>query len=553
VRRRIPLPVVIGTLLAVAVTAIVATLPRHGILAHTAADDAFYYFAIAKRAGDAHWPTFDGTHTTTGFHPLWMFLLVPLAKAIASPWIFIRLAIAVSSLLMISSALVFGSLFSRTWGTSAGSVGALLLVASPGSARLGWMAMEAPLALVLLALFLREAFRRRLRPARLGAFAGLAVLARLDMAIVVAVAICWLFFVVRKLSVRAAAVAGAVAIALVAPYIAWNVVLTGHVQTISAATKAFVADSAATRVYGGRLTWGFAGRAVTELLRAAGEIARLSPATMIAGPVALAGGDHPAVVDSARHGGAILLLSLCALVAGYFITRRYAEQFAGSARHDGAALLAVLLIASALHTGAACVLLTGQSGPWYWGLEVVTLVAAASYAGARWQAALKLTSVLSGASLVSMAMLGGGLIASRVAGNFNRRTSFASVMVEAGEALDARRSPGEVAGSCNAGTLGFFEPGTVNLDGLVNDWSFLEARRRGNIRGYLAREDVRWIVDCVPAAAMNDYRQAIGLRSDEIESIATIPAPACVGFVWHVLPPPAEKSPLAAREGLTAD
>lgn len=39
------------------------------------ADDAFYYLAIADHSADAPHFTFDGTHPTNGFHPLWQYAL----------------------------------------------------------------------------------------------------------------------------------------------------------------------------------------------------------------------------------------------------------------------------------------------------------------------------------------------------------------------------------------------------------------------------------------------------------------------------------------------
>jgi hypothetical protein len=48
---------------------VMTSLPRAAFLAHTAPDDAYYYLEIARRAGESGWPTFDGDHTTTGFHP----------------------------------------------------------------------------------------------------------------------------------------------------------------------------------------------------------------------------------------------------------------------------------------------------------------------------------------------------------------------------------------------------------------------------------------------------------------------------------------------------
>ena len=39
------------------------------------ADDAFYYLAIADHSPQAGTFTFDGTHSTNGFHPLWQYAL----------------------------------------------------------------------------------------------------------------------------------------------------------------------------------------------------------------------------------------------------------------------------------------------------------------------------------------------------------------------------------------------------------------------------------------------------------------------------------------------
>ncbi len=47
-------------------------------------DDSFYYFNTAVHAARGEGFTFDGIHPTNGFHPLWMYLLVPLARAFGS-------------------------------------------------------------------------------------------------------------------------------------------------------------------------------------------------------------------------------------------------------------------------------------------------------------------------------------------------------------------------------------------------------------------------------------------------------------------------------------
>jgi len=41
-------------------------------------DDSFYYLRIAQQIAAGHHSTFDGTHLTNGYHPLWMLVLVAL-------------------------------------------------------------------------------------------------------------------------------------------------------------------------------------------------------------------------------------------------------------------------------------------------------------------------------------------------------------------------------------------------------------------------------------------------------------------------------------------
>lgn len=536
--RRIDPWVASGTLIAIAVAAIMVTLPRDGFLAHTAADDAYYYFAIAQRAGAAQWPTFDGVHVTTGFHPLWLFAMVGLAKIFTAPWALPRAAIAASSAVAILASLSFAHLFRRAWGTNAGVVGALLLVASPGFSRLGWMGMETPLALLTVSMFLRALFdeARNRSALRLGGWAALAILARLDMAIVVAVALGWTALATSIVPKRTAAIAALAAAIFVAPYVAWNVALTGHATTISSATKAYVAGDAALRNHGGRLTAGFAGDVERDLARVGRDVARMSPLSIAAGPIALAGLDHPSAVVVSKHRGAVALFFAVACgVGAIFCARRRWWRRDASARVD-VGPLAVLAIASGVHTTLACVLLSGQSGPWYWGLELVTIVAAIAFAAARWRGARVAAGLLCGATIASMAMLGVALVGARSAGRFDRRASFGAAILDAGAQLEARRAPGEVVGSCNAGTLGFFQPGVVNLDGLVNDWRLLEARKRGETQRWLAREDVRWIVDCVPAGAKESYARQLGLTLEDVESVAEVDGPACVAFVWRLAP-----------------
>ena len=51
----------------------IEVLARNGFLY----DDSFYAFNIARNIADGNGMTFDGIHPTTGFQPLYVFILVP--------------------------------------------------------------------------------------------------------------------------------------------------------------------------------------------------------------------------------------------------------------------------------------------------------------------------------------------------------------------------------------------------------------------------------------------------------------------------------------------
>jgi len=69
------------------------TLSRNGFLY----DDSFYAFKIARNIADGNGITFDGVHPTTGFQPLYVFMLVP-AFMISGESLSIPIYIALSML-----------------------------------------------------------------------------------------------------------------------------------------------------------------------------------------------------------------------------------------------------------------------------------------------------------------------------------------------------------------------------------------------------------------------------------------------------------------------
>lgn len=132
------------------------------------ADDAFYYFTIARHWADGHGVSFDGLGETNGFHPLWLLLLRPVfGLARGDLWTPVRLAL--------SSSVVFdllcGWVLYRTIRTVVGQTGAAvataLWLASPYSYFLALRGMESSLnalcVLLLYATFVRLAGREQPR------------------------------------------------------------------------------------------------------------------------------------------------------------------------------------------------------------------------------------------------------------------------------------------------------------------------------------------------------------------------------------------------------
>lgn len=88
-------------------------------------DDAFYYFQTARNIASGHGSTFDGLHLANGFHPLWMFLILPLAANSLDSLSFLKAALGIGiSFNLLTSLLLNVLLFKTTerrWVSLAGT------------------------------------------------------------------------------------------------------------------------------------------------------------------------------------------------------------------------------------------------------------------------------------------------------------------------------------------------------------------------------------------------------------------------------------------------
>ncbi len=206
-------------------------------------DDYFYYAIIADKLVTHGKLTYDGSTLTNGFHPLWLVVVATLR------WLCGRLGASFH----VALALVFVGSMMATYELSrrfARALGASVLLAPPLAAlyllatdRLLASGMETAVAVPLLFWLLVEVAREEpltgRRAAKLGLVASLAILARLDVAIVVAMLLVGWLVVARPAAPTAcrrlaAFCAGG---SLVPVYVAANLYVVGSILPVSALAK----------------------------------------------------------------------------------------------------------------------------------------------------------------------------------------------------------------------------------------------------------------------------------------------------------------------------
>lgn len=146
-------------------------------------DDGFYYWGIAKNWAQGVPSSFDGIHVTNGYHPLWQWLLIPVARVIDSPIGFVRFSLVLGVALNVLSAGLIWAKLRRVGWSSAWLAPAWFSVVVLPTANYG---MESPLAIFMLGLCVffwpvEDDEPGALRGLICGLVGGLLFLSRLDM------------------------------------------------------------------------------------------------------------------------------------------------------------------------------------------------------------------------------------------------------------------------------------------------------------------------------------------------------------------------------------
>ncbi len=411
-------------------------------------DDAYYYLSVAKHVSEGRGPTSDTITRTTGFHPLWMFLL-SLRPGVS--W-----ALGLGTFLFLATTVPLGFTARTLWGPPTGWVAALLWLANPHAVLLVATGMEGSLYGAILA-SVAWALTRVAREGSwcsvllAGAAAGLAVVARTDGLLVVPLAALWVAWVGEGGAMRRAGRSIAfVAVALVpfALWLAWAHGWTGRWIQGSADTKTLWREALNAEEGAVVLTLALLG---AWAVKAFAKV----PALKWGIPFLAA------AASTSIRGGRVL-------VHGFWVVP--------------------------LLSGTAYALFLPKLWGWYFAPALVGLTLLAAPALVRWfelcgrrvQGSLLLAIVLIGAESF------GYLSVKSVRG----RNAYQEDMLATAFWMRDHLLPGTVAAAWNSGIYGWYSGlPVVNLDGLINNEIADRIRSGESEEAYLERRRIEVLVD----------------------------------------------------------
>ena len=216
-------------------------------------DDAFYYLRIAQNVVAGRGWTFDGLAPTNGFHPLYMLMVLPIMALTRGDLV---LPIHLSGVLLtgwaVGTAIVLHALLLKVASRRVATFGLALWAICPYFILMSVNGLETGLAvffvllvpLLYLAWFSGEPRPGTKRVLVFGFVCGLAVLARVDLLLVIAaVAVDWLLHHARRPrpALAAATLAAAAAAAVWLPWGLVSHAATGHWLPLSGAASREIA------------------------------------------------------------------------------------------------------------------------------------------------------------------------------------------------------------------------------------------------------------------------------------------------------------------------
>jgi hypothetical protein len=216
-------------------------------------DDSSYYLTIARNLAEGNGLTFDGIHSTNGFQPMWLLVLVPVFLVHGTPETMIRLVALLQTMLLSLAYLVFWSTQTKIFSQRTAALTGILFVGFVFPPCLN--GMESALLILLATVLYRYGLHLSRAPldgrraAVFGLVLGCILLTRLDNIFLAL----WLFIWFARQCLRieprhrglAPLLIGAFAASAVAvPWLAFNLVEFGRIMPISGALKSSFPHSA---------------------------------------------------------------------------------------------------------------------------------------------------------------------------------------------------------------------------------------------------------------------------------------------------------------------
>lgn len=217
------------------------------------ADDAFYYLRIAANLVAGRGLTFDGAAPTNGFHPLYLLMVVPIMALSKGNLVMpIHLTAVLLTGWAVGTAVILHALLSKLGGRIVALFGLLIWAICPYFVLMSINGLETGLSIffaVLLPYLYLSWFRGERPPSArqalaFGGVSGLAILARVDLALLLAaIAVDWLVSQRTRLRQTATA-AGLTLAAAAAVWLPWGLVsrsATGYWLPLSGSASRLIA------------------------------------------------------------------------------------------------------------------------------------------------------------------------------------------------------------------------------------------------------------------------------------------------------------------------
>ena len=435
-------------------------------------DDSFYYFEVAKNLALHGNLSFDSIAPTNGFQPLWQLLITPFFLVLRSDFGPIR-AVLVFDALLLWGAMFVGFMLIRRWtgNLTIAMIGPLILL-YPWFLSLQFSGLEFCAALFAILFFWlladgwrEHGYRGVWRGMVVGVAAALVVLARLDLAPLIFVYFIVVAWAIRRrlfamADIGAAVSAFAVLALILGAYFASNYVwFQGHLFPVSGAVKSDFSTIHLTdfEMWTGRLRFSWSG-----ILPELGISLFLIP---LAGGIGLTACALWRPLAPLNVAMTVTSIGYCLQLLIWQLFLRWRDP--AEWWFVMAPVLAVFVLAELLR----------------------------QLSFRRWMGMARLMNHTSSAMVI---VAGVGLLAVAWAWvwsglEYNSKRSIQLMKMEAAPILEALPD-GALAIGDGAGAFGYFaDRPVVHLEGLVNDYEYLEYLADGHIEQYLETKEIRYL------------------------------------------------------------